>query len=92
MRVHEIAARGRSITAKLRRPARGEIAEQGVVVWADGLARELDLLFNELVRSADARDLEIRRGTMSVSRRSTMIVEGGRVLHAGNLFKPKDAA
>lgn len=87
MRVHELAAEGRAIAARLRRPARGEVHEQGVVAWADGIARDIDRLMNALAASADARDAEVRSGTMSLRRKRGCVIVEGRVIHAGNLFK-----
>jgi hypothetical protein len=80
MKVHVIAADLRAIAARMRKDS---------VPHRD--AAELDKIANLLVASLEARELEVRAGTMTMQRRGGTVVSDGRVLDASNLFRVKPA-
>lgn len=87
MRVHVIAADLRAIAERMRRAHRKELRDQGAVEFLDERAGELDKIANLLVASLEARELELRAGTMTLQRRGETVVSDGRVITAANLFR-----
>lgn len=93
MKVHEIAAEGRSIAARMRRAHGAEIRDQNAVEFLSERAGEIEKLMNQLAASLDARQAEIRLGQQAwpKGRPGRILAEDGRVITVESLFRKASA-